>query len=119
LLLLMALLLSGCGSASPVEVVQAYMEALSAFDAEGMAAQACPELAQAILDERAQVDIAKDSGMVIRVDGLQYETVAEEEETAVVRLVGAVAWAGVDEEVDEDLTLVKVEGKWKLCEDFR
>lgn len=119
LALIAALLLTGCSGPPPAEVVQAYMQALSAFDAEGMAAQACPVLSQSIIDESEQIDIAMDSGMVIQVDGLSYETVAENEENAVVRILGIVSWAGVDEDVDEDLALVLVEGDWKLCEDFR
>lgn len=120
-ILVSALLLSvvGCGSAPPEEVVQAYMEALSAFDAAGMAAEACPELAEAIVAGQDQVTDAGASGMVIRVADLSYETVAQQEDAAVVRVTGQVSWAGMEEEVDEDLSLVLVDGEWKLCENFR
>ncbi len=118
LMLLALVCLGGCGSSSPDEVVRSYMEALAAFDSEGMAALACPEVASEIIAAAGQVAAAQDSGMEFGFAGLSYETVSETETEAIVRLTGIAFWAGTKEEVDEDLNLVLVDGQWKLCENF-
>ncbi|MBU1248466.1 MAG: DUF4878 domain-containing protein [Proteobacteria bacterium] len=118
--LLLALpLLGGCGGPGPDEVVKSYMQALATLDIEGMAGLSCPAVAVTIRESSQQIDAAREAGMVINVQELAYELISEGEVEAIVRVTGTVVWAGAEEDVDEDLTLVLVEDEWKLCEDFR
>lgn len=111
---------AACSSSpAPDEVVRAYMQALAAMDAEAMAAHTCPEIAREILDRSEQVAMAAESGMEISVGGLEYEVVAKEESSAIVRVRGTARFAGMDEPVDEDLRLVMIEGQWLLCEEYK
>jgi hypothetical protein len=63
--------------------------------------------------------VAADSGVEMDLSGLTLTVVSETEEEAVVRMTGTAAWAGSEEQVDEELHLVKLDGRWKLCEPFR
>lgn len=120
-LLALPVFLAACGDSGPTpdEVTAAYMAALIQMDPQAMADQACPELAGEILASREALEQAAGMDMMIDLSGLVVEVVSEGEEEAFVRLKGPATWAGMEEQVDEELRLVRVDGQWKLCEPFR
>jgi hypothetical protein len=103
----------------PDQVAAAFMKGVLTMDPQAMADEACPELAGEILDSREALAVAADSGVEMDLSGLTLTVVSETEEEAVVRMTGTAAWAGSEEQVDEELHLVKLDGRWKLCEPFR
>jgi hypothetical protein len=118
LVLIICVLLSGCAgskTSGASEAVQAYFQAITAGDADGVAGVSCPDW-----QETARGEVASFAGVKTKLDQLscQVETIKDNE--AMVSCSGAIIATYVDQDMRFDLSgrryrVVQQDAQWLVC----
>ena len=100
------------------------MAAMVDMDADALEDYLCPETLE---EARQALTMAKammeQQDIKMKLSDMNYELVSETEDKAVVHVTGTVSVSGLGEEVqvddvDEQMEVIKVDGKWVVCEGF-
>ena len=123
---LLGLTLFACGGGgdSPASVVEKAMQAMVEMNGDALGDYLCQEsleeAQQALAMAKAMMEQQK---IKMKLSDMKYDLVSETEDKAMVHVTGTVSISGLGEEVqvdsvDESMEVVKIDGKWKVCEGF-
>lgn len=123
-LLGLTLFACGGGSDSPEGVTEKAMEVMAAMDVDSLGEYVCDQVkeqaAAGMALAKAMMDAQK---MTMKLSDMKYEKTGEEADKATVHVTGTVTIKMAEGEdqtdsIDEDVQVIKVDGKWKVCEGF-
>ncbi len=124
---LLGLTLFACGGGgdSPEVVVEKAMSAMVDMDTDALGDYLC---AKSLVEAKQALDMAKammpeDQKFEMKLSDMKYEVTEESDDKATVHVTGNVTVTGLGDEdqsepVDEQMQVIKEDGKWKVCEGF-
>lgn len=120
-LFLFSVLLTGCGGTGPEEAAQGALEATISGDFKSATDFFCKSMLEDMPPQELIDEIAKELQQYdFDFSGLKYEVLEQSDNAAKVHVTGSISATGPDDEkndeMDETISLVKEDGKWKVCE---